>query len=80
VRPALEYENVKLMTRARVKRLLTDGSGKRVTAAEVDHDGESIRIGANMFEVACGAINSAALLLRSVGDNFAVTWFITTPP
>jgi choline dehydrogenase-like flavoprotein len=69
VRPALEYENVKLMTRARVKRLLTDGSGKRVTTAEVDHDGESIRIGANTFVVACGAINSAALLLRSVADS-----------
>ena len=68
VRPALEYDNVELMTRARVKRLLTDGSGKRVTAAEVDHDGESIRIQANTFVVACGAINSAALLLRSASD------------
>ena len=70
VRPALEYENVKLMTRARVKRLLTDGSGKRVTAAEVDHEGESIQIEANTFVVACGAINSAALLLRSVSDIY----------
>ena len=68
VRPALEDDNIELMTRARVNRLLTDGSGKRVTAAEVDHDGESIRIQANTFVVACGAINSAALLLRSVSD------------
>ena len=69
VRPALEHDSVKLMTRARVNRLLSDGSGKRVTAAEVDHDGESIRIQAETFVVACGAINSAALLLRSVSDN-----------
>jgi choline dehydrogenase-like flavoprotein len=69
VRPALEHDNVKLMTRARVHRLLTDGSGKRVTAAEVDHDGESIRIGADTFVVACGAVNSAALLLRSASDR-----------
>jgi choline dehydrogenase-like flavoprotein len=68
VRPALEQENVKLMTRARVHRLLTDGSGRLVTAAEVEHDGQTIRITADIFVVACGAVNSAALLLRSASD------------
>jgi choline dehydrogenase-like flavoprotein len=68
VRPALEQENVELMTRARVHRLLTDGSGRRVTAAEVEHDGQTIRISADTFVVACGAVNSAALLLRSASD------------
>ncbi len=69
VRPALRSENVKLLTRAYVRRLLTDGSGKRVTAAEVERDGEVSQVQAATFVVACGAVNSSALLLRSASDR-----------
>ena len=57
------------MTRAFVRRLVTDSSGKRVTEVEIERDGQSLRIGADAFVVSCGAVNSAALLLRSANDS-----------
>ncbi|MBV8416220.1 MAG: GMC family oxidoreductase [Verrucomicrobia bacterium] len=68
VRPALASENVELITRALVRRLITDPSGKRVSDVEIERDGESRRISADTFVVACGAVNSAALLLRSASS------------
>ena len=65
VRPALLSSGVKLMTRTLARRLLTDPSGKRVEAIEVEHDGAISQIRAGAFVVACGATNSAVLLLRS---------------
>jgi choline dehydrogenase-like flavoprotein len=65
VRPALESPNVTLRTRTLALRLLTDGSGKRVTGVEVERDGERSVLRADRFIVACGATNSPALLLRS---------------
>jgi len=65
VRPALQRENVTLWTNARAHRLLTDASGRRLDAVEVDRGGRTVRAEASVFVVACGAINSAALLLRS---------------
>ncbi len=69
LRPALEHHNVELLRRARVERLETAASGRTVTAVQVDHDGESRRLTADLFVVACGAINSAALLLRSANER-----------
>jgi len=57
------------MTRAFVRRLLTDGSGKRITEVEIEREGETLRVGAETFVVSCGAVNSSALLLRS-GSSF----------
>jgi choline dehydrogenase-like flavoprotein len=53
-----------------VTRLETDPSGRSVTAVvtELD-DGESVRFSADIVVVACGAVNSAALLLRSATDR-----------
>jgi choline dehydrogenase-like flavoprotein len=68
VRPALASGNVELMTRAFVRRLVTDSSGKRVTEVEIERDGQSRRIGADGFVVSCGAVNSTALLLRSASS------------
>lgn len=62
---ALRHPNVRLITGARVTRLETDPSGKRVTAAVFVKDGIEQRIEAGRFAVAAGAIQSAALLLRS---------------
>ena len=65
VRPALSSERVTLWTRAYARRLLTDPSGRRVTALEVERDGTLLTVSAELFVVSCGAANSAALLLRS---------------
>ena len=69
VRPATGQENVTLWTHACARRLLTDASGRRVAAVEVERDGETLRVEAPLIVVACGAVNSAALLLRSAGDR-----------
>lgn len=65
LRPALRAGNVELRTGARVQRLLTDGTGVRVVGAEVEQGGVMTTIHADLFVVSAGAINSAALLLRS---------------
>src|SRR3990172_1724840 len=65
VRPALEDPNIQLWTNTYARRLITDPSGKRVIAVEVERNGECIEVYADIFVAACGAVNSAALLLRS---------------
>ena len=69
VRPALQHPNVELWTHAKALRLLTDPSGARIDAVEVDRDGVIVRVTAPRVIVACGAVNSAALLLRSANDR-----------
>jgi choline dehydrogenase-like flavoprotein len=65
VRPAIERPNVTLWTNACARRLITDAAGRKVSAVEVERNGEILRINASLFVVSCGAVNSAALLLRS---------------
>jgi len=65
VRPALRQGNVELWTNAFARRLLTNGSGTRVDAVEVERGGDVVRASAPVIVVSCGAVNSAALLLRS---------------
>jgi choline dehydrogenase-like flavoprotein len=69
VRPALLQPTVTLWTNALARRLLTDSSGERVSAVEVERHGEIVRVEASLFVVSCGAVNSAALLLRSANDR-----------
>ena len=69
VRPAIARPNVTLWTNATARRLITDPSGKRVEAVDVDRNGETLRVPAPLVVVACGAVNSAALLLRSTTDK-----------
>ncbi|ONM49915.1 FAD-dependent oxidoreductase [Nocardia donostiensis] len=68
VRPALQSANVQLLTNAEVTRLDTDPTGRNVTAARVSHQGREISVRAARFVVACGAANTAALLLRSASS------------
>src|SRR5881628_3570160 len=69
VDPALEYSNVTLMTDALVSRLETSPSGREVTKVHIEnHEGKGA-ISADIVVVSCGAINSAALLLRSANDR-----------
>jgi len=68
VRPALKHDNVHLRTGATVTRLHTDAEGQAVTEVEfATHKGQETVQG-DLVVVACGAINSAALLLRSAND------------
>ena len=65
VRPALQRSNVTLWTNACATRLLTNRAGDRIEAVEIERNGERIRVDASLVVVSCGAVNSAALFLRS---------------
>jgi choline dehydrogenase-like flavoprotein len=69
VRPALEHDNVTLLTNARATRLETNDAGSAVTAVVVERDGAEERYAGDVVVVACGAANTAALLLRSATDR-----------
>ena len=68
VQPAIRHPNVDMWTNAFARRLITVPDGTRVTAVDVQLNGETRRVGASQFVVSCGAVNSAALLLRSAND------------
>jgi len=65
VDPALRHPNVTLLTGAYVQRLETSPSGRAVTRVIVSRGGEVEAYSADVVVVSAGAINSAALLLRS---------------
>ncbi len=67
VRPAVAHDNVTLLRNRYVERLDADAS--TVKSVEVLHDGERETYHADVVVVACGAINSAALLLRSANSH-----------
>jgi choline dehydrogenase-like flavoprotein len=67
--PALESPDVSMLTGARAVALRTDPTGRRVTGLDIDLDGARRTIVASTYVVAAGAINSAALLLRSASDR-----------
>jgi choline dehydrogenase-like flavoprotein len=70
VDPTLEqHPNATLLTGARVTRLMTSASGREVTGVVVERDGASETYSADIVVVSAGAINSAALLLRSASDK-----------
>jgi len=69
IKEALKYENVTLETNSYVSRLITNGSGKEIKSVEVIRNGETMSYSANTVVVSAGAINSAALLLRSSNEK-----------
>jgi choline dehydrogenase-like flavoprotein len=70
VEPALRHPNVTLMTGATVARLETDPTGQSVSGVVTElPDGSTVTYRAHLVVVACGAVNSAALLLRSANDS-----------
>lgn len=69
VDPALQHTNVTLLTGALVKQLETDATGRLVTTVVVEREGAEERYAGDVVVVSCGAINSAALLLRSRNDR-----------
>lgn len=69
VTPALQSGNVTLKTSARVVCLHTNPSGSLVKAVEAQIGDQSYLFLADIVVLACGAINSAALLLRSANEK-----------
>ena len=69
VRPALTNPNVTLRTHAMVQRLEVGGSESSVERVVVDQAGGREVYSADVIVVSCGAVNSAALLLRSASDK-----------
>jgi choline dehydrogenase-like flavoprotein len=69
VRPALEHPNVTLRTNAKVVRLETNGEGSAVSEVVVERDGAEERYAADVVVVACGAANTAKLLLESANEK-----------
>ena len=69
VRPALEHPNVELLTNAQVVKLETNDDGSAVTGVVVEQDGETKTYTADLVVLACGAANTAKLLLLSATDK-----------
>src|SRR5215212_5423778 len=61
--------DMEIWTDTFVSRVLTDPSGLRATGMVVERDGERVLVEADIVVIASGAVNSAALLLRSATDR-----------
>ncbi len=68
--PALAHPNVTLLTNAYVARLETNGAGSEVTRVHVQRNGAEETYSGSIVVAACGAVNSAALLLRSATERY----------
>jgi choline dehydrogenase-like flavoprotein len=68
---ALRHPNVELRENAKVERLILDAGGKRIAGLEATFGGERRRILAKIVILSAGAVNSAALLLRSRDGGIA---------
>jgi choline dehydrogenase-like flavoprotein len=62
------HPNFTLLTNAYATRLETDPSGRRVSCVHVLREQEAEEYSADLVVVACGALSSALLLLRSAND------------
>jgi len=69
VTDAAKQPNVELWMHARVHRLFTNPAGTAIESVDVERNGERIRVSAPLVIVSCGAVNSAALLLKSANDK-----------
>ena len=62
---AIARSNVTLWANAVARRLVTNATGTKVEGVEVERNGERLQVSASLVIASCGAVNSAALLLRS---------------
>ena len=69
IRPLSEKPNATILTGAFVKRLETSPSGREVASVVVERDGAEERHTSAVVVASCGAVNSAALLLRSANEK-----------
>ncbi len=71
IEPALADPNITLWTGSKATRLIGSENGRRVSGVEVERHGERLTVSAGIVVVACGAVNSAALLLASQPNGLA---------
>jgi choline dehydrogenase-like flavoprotein len=69
MRPAIASPTVRLMTGADVRAVRTEADGARVAHLDVRRNGRNLRVRAHRYVLAAGAVNTAALLLRSRDDR-----------
>jgi len=69
VRPATASGNVTLWVNATARKLVTDSTGQKIEAVEIERGGGVETVSAPLVIVSCGAVNSAALLLRSANHK-----------
>ncbi|HSM80436.1 MAG TPA: GMC family oxidoreductase [Nodosilinea sp.] len=69
VAPALDFGNVTLQTSAKVTAILTNPAGTAVRAVQAVVNGQPYIFMADIVVLACGAINSAVLLLQSANEK-----------
>jgi choline dehydrogenase-like flavoprotein len=67
--PALATGNARLETGVRVDRIVTDPTGRRVDHLVAAGPRGPVRVAGGRFVLAAGAVNSAALLLRSADEK-----------
>ena len=70
VDPALRaHPNLTLLTNSYVSKLLTDSGGKRISGVVVTQAAGEVTFTADIVVLACGALSSALLMLRSANDD-----------
>jgi choline dehydrogenase-like flavoprotein len=69
ISPALKYDNVTLRTSAKADCLYTNLSGSEIKAVQAKIGQQSYLFLGSIIVLSCGAINSAALLLRSANEK-----------
>jgi len=67
---AVKHENVTLKTSAKVVSLHTDPSGKTIKGVQAEVGDQPMLFSSDIVVLACGAVNSAALLLDSANDRY----------
>jgi choline dehydrogenase-like flavoprotein len=67
--PALATGHARLATGVRVRRIVTDGGGRRVNRLAAEGPEGRLEVRGRKFVLAAGAVNSAALLLASADDK-----------
>jgi choline dehydrogenase-like flavoprotein len=69
VDPAIATGHARLETGVRVRRIVTDGTGRRVDHVVAEGRHGPVKVTGRKFVLAAGAVNSAALLLASADDK-----------
>lgn len=69
ISPALRSENVTLKIMSEVVCLHTNPSGSEIKAVQAKIDGETYLFMGDIVVLSCGAVNSAALLLKSANEK-----------
>ncbi|MGK7912297.1 MAG: GMC oxidoreductase [Synechococcus sp.] len=66
---ALQHQNVTLITNAKVTALHTNSSGSEIKGVQAEVGEHTVMFTSNIVVLACGAVNSAALMLDSANEK-----------